>query len=588
MRKKTKRVVSIFLSIVLLFAMLISLLPASFVNAANVYSNEGNPPETFEIDSKYYTRTGTNPLTCEVSELETGGVKVYIKGAYARNSIIKTYLSVGENEWADFWNYIAKKSGYSIQNIKYLDIYNVPFGSSAANMCTSLTNLEHLTLNIDNVKILTNLCKDCTKLTKVSLNINPNSSTEVIDTTGMLENCPLDCLYVKGIEIPDLKAIVSLRDYGKDEWAAKITTVFDNGEITDVNKILSTKECFEENKIKNVYVTMYSLKKINVEYFMNNIFTSNATKSLGTATLIRGIDPIRIPDGIINYKSLVDGESGVFYIQGKMPQDCHHENGHIMYENYNNGKTILNMSATEINKNDIHKLYQDAITSTEFYPITVDFYGDYSKTWIADFDNVVNFEKDDNSNDPIETQPEPSPSEDKESAENPNEDSNTDKEEDLNTDKKPVEDISSETPVTPEPIVEEKNEPSTSISPKSTNVSTGIPVSQNNTDLPTTNIKTEDKTAEKVVIPGKITSLKVKNKKGKKLKISWKKAADTKAYEIQIAKKKNMKRGLKTYTTSNNTYTVKKLKKGTYYIRVRAINGDVGGKWSKVKKVKIK
>ena len=56
---------------------------------------------------------------------------------------------------------------------------------------------------------------------------------------------------------------------------------------------------------------------------------------------------------------------------------------------------------------------------------------------------------------------------------------------------------------------------------------------------------------------------------------------------------KKFKKNVKTYNTSKTTYTIKKLRKGvTYYVKVRTykkINSvNVYGKWSAIKKVKIK
>ena len=65
-----------------------------------------------------------------------------------------------------------------------------------------------------------------------------------------------------------------------------------------------------------------------------------------------------------------------------------------------------------------------------------------------------------------------------------------------------------------------------------------------------------------------------------------------KGYQLQYALNKKFKKK-KSVQTKKTKYTIKKLKKKkTYYIRVRAykMNGrkKVYGKWSKVKKVKIK
>ena len=98
-------------------------------------------------------------------------------------------------------------------------------------------------------------------------------------------------------------------------------------------------------------------------------------------------------------------------------------------------------------------------------------------------------------------------------------------------------------------------------------------------------------------ISGKKTLSKVilrvpKNKKGRKLVVRWNAVKDAKGYQLQYALNKKFKKK-KSVQTKKTKYTIKKLKKKkTYYIRVRAykMNGKkkVYGKWSTVKKVKIK
>lgn len=88
---------------------------------------------------------------------------------------------------------------------------------------------------------------------------------------------------------------------------------------------------------------------------------------------------------------------------------------------------------------------------------------------------------------------------------------------------------------------------------------------------------------------GKI--LTAQNLKGKKIKLSWKKINSVAGYQIQYALNKKFKKK-KSKLTKKTKYTLKKLKRKTYYIRVRAykLNGKkkVYGAWSKVKKVKVK
>jgi len=93
---------------------------------------------------------------------------------------------------------------------------------------------------------------------------------------------------------------------------------------------------------------------------------------------------------------------------------------------------------------------------------------------------------------------------------------------------------------------------------------------------------------------GKINTpkLKIKLQKKKTLKASWKKLTNISGYQIQYAPNKKFKKA-KRKTVKSTSVTIKKLKKKkTYFVRVRAyklVDGKkVYGKWSAVKKVKIK
>ncbi|MBP5772986.1 MAG: hypothetical protein J6W35_02840 [Eubacterium sp.] len=87
---------------------------------------------------------------------------------------------------------------------------------------------------------------------------------------------------------------------------------------------------------------------------------------------------------------------------------------------------------------------------------------------------------------------------------------------------------------------------------------------------------------------------KVKSVKAAKKKLTVKyKASGAKKYQVQVALKKNFKKGLKKKTTTKTKWTFKGLKKKKkYYVRVRgakSYNGTyIWGKWSKVKKKKTK
>ncbi|MBR1599829.1 MAG: fibronectin type III domain-containing protein [Lachnospiraceae bacterium] len=104
-------------------------------------------------------------------------------------------------------------------------------------------------------------------------------------------------------------------------------------------------------------------------------------------------------------------------------------------------------------------------------------------------------------------------------------------------------------------------------------------------------------TEEKVTVPAKAKIASVKNNKSKAFVVIWKKVNDVKGYEVKYALNKKFTKSKKTKditSSSEVSFTAKKLKKGkTYYVKVRAYNTDsqntkVYGKWSAVKKVKIK
>ncbi len=88
----------------------------------------------------------------------------------------------------------------------------------------------------------------------------------------------------------------------------------------------------------------------------------------------------------------------------------------------------------------------------------------------------------------------------------------------------------------------------------------------------------------------------VKNVKGEKMVVTWKKNTSGSGYEIQYATGKKFLRGTNTMTVKKNAVTSKtitKLKKGkTYYVRIRTYKVVSGKKcysaWSPAKTVKIK
>lgn len=99
-----------------------------------------------------------------------------------------------------------------------------------------------------------------------------------------------------------------------------------------------------------------------------------------------------------------------------------------------------------------------------------------------------------------------------------------------------------------------------------------------------------------ICAPAKVTVKKVKNRKGKKLEVKFKKVAEAAGYEISYSTGVNFgKKKTKniSFNAKKNVRTIKNMKKGKrYFVKVRAYKMDgtqkVYGKWSQVKVVKIK
>lgn len=106
---------------------------------------------------------------------------------------------------------------------------------------------------------------------------------------------------------------------------------------------------------------------------------------------------------------------------------------------------------------------------------------------------------------------------------------------------------------------------------------------------------TSTTTTATVKKPAKVTKLKATVKKSKKtkksVKLSWKKAANAKGYQIYVRKNKSNTKFTKKTTVKKNKATIK-LVKGTYQIKVRAYNKSGSttkkGSFSKILKVKVK
>ena len=106
--------------------------------------------------------------------------------------------------------------------------------------------------------------------------------------------------------------------------------------------------------------------------------------------------------------------------------------------------------------------------------------------------------------------------------------------------------------------------------------------------------KAEQKAAS-LKVPKKPSLKSVKAGRKKTLKVSWKKVAGVKGYEIQYAANRKFTRNVKTVKAkaSKTSYTIKKLKaKKKYFVRIRGYKkvkgGTIYGKWSSVKKAMTK
>ena len=97
-----------------------------------------------------------------------------------------------------------------------------------------------------------------------------------------------------------------------------------------------------------------------------------------------------------------------------------------------------------------------------------------------------------------------------------------------------------------------------------------------------------------VTVKPKAASIsKVKNISGRGMKITWKKQERISGYQVQYSTNKKFKKAKSNKVSSYyNSFSVKSMKKKTYYIRVRAYKSDGKsinyGAWSKTKQIKIK
>lgn len=79
----------------------------------------------------------------------------------------------------------------------------------------------------------------------------------------------------------------------------------------------------------------------------------------------------------------------------------------------------------------------------------------------------------------------------------------------------------------------------------------------------------------------------------RKIMVKWQRCKSAKAFAVQVSKRKNFSRLAKSVKVKNKKSktkqtTVKGLKKGTYYVRIRSLDGSTYSAWSAVKTVRVK
>lgn len=106
--------------------------------------------------------------------------------------------------------------------------------------------------------------------------------------------------------------------------------------------------------------------------------------------------------------------------------------------------------------------------------------------------------------------------------------------------------------------------------------------------------KTAASSGKKAKRPGKVMHVNLFSN-GKQIKVVWRKKAGISGYQLQYSRNRKFTKNKKTVKAGKykNHKVIKKVKKGkTYYVRIRAYRKvaakKVYGKWSRVKKIKIK
>ena len=148
-------------------------------------------------------------------------------------------------------------------------------------------------------------------------------------------------------------------------------------------------------------------------------------------------------------------------------------------------------------------------------------------------------------------------------------------------------------PTNPVPTNPVPTNPASTLTPRTTpgadTTATNAPTTKPTVVTTKKSITVVDK---KIVAPGKVKITKAKNVSKKKIKLTWKKQGKALVYQVKYSIYKSFRKP-KTKATMKCSYTLSGLKKKkTYYIKVRGYTLKKGkrlyGKWSTVKKVKVK
>ena len=166
-------------------------------------------------------------------------------------------------------------------------------------------------------------------------------------------------------------------------------------------------------------------------------------------------------------------------------------------------------------------------------------------------------------------------------------------EEPANTDKTTMPSTSPSVTYTPATTNPVPTNPAPTLTPRTT-PGADVTVTNAPTTKPTvvTTKKSITVVDKKIVAPGKVKITKAKNVSKKKIKLTWKKQSKALVYQVKYSIYKSFRKP-KTKATMKCFYTLSGLKKKkTYYIKVRGYTLKKGkrlyGKWSTVKKVKVK